>query len=117
MTASILVGFDPRSADRAPVTFGAAAARLTGAPLVIAAVQAKGHDADDDLVADCTAALEQAGTEVDGSHPSVECRALHGSNAAEALREEAEREGAGLLVVGSTNRTGLRRTMLGSTGE
>ena len=36
--ASILVGFDPRSADRAPVTFGSAAARLTasvgGAPLV-----------------------------------------------------------------------------------
>src|SRR3954453_8011027 len=36
MAKPILVGYDPRSADRAPVQFGIAAARFTGAPLIIA---------------------------------------------------------------------------------
>ena len=35
----VLVGYDPRERDRAPVEFGLAAARLTGAPLLIASVQ------------------------------------------------------------------------------
>jgi nucleotide-binding universal stress UspA family protein len=115
MTASILVGFDPVGADHAPIAFGVAAARLTGAPLIVAAVGAHGHDADDDLLAACSAALEQAGAEPDGA--AVSCRALHGGKAAQVLQDEAAREQAGLLVVGSTTRSAARRTMLGSTGE
>ena len=36
MHKPILVGYDPGSADRAPVQFGVAAARFTGAPLIVA---------------------------------------------------------------------------------
>src|SRR5215218_2563897 len=32
----IVVGFDPKTTDRAPVEFGVAAARFTGAPLIVA---------------------------------------------------------------------------------
>jgi len=35
--ASIVVGFDRRARDRAPVEFGVAAARCTGASLIVVA--------------------------------------------------------------------------------
>ena len=38
MSAPIVVGFDPSGANDAPVHFGIAAARFTGAPLIIAAI-------------------------------------------------------------------------------
>ena len=38
MSKPILVGYDPVSADHAPVNFGVAAARFTGAPLIVASV-------------------------------------------------------------------------------
>ena len=40
MPNPILVGYDPDSADAAPVLFAVAAARFTGAPLVIGSVHA-----------------------------------------------------------------------------
>jgi hypothetical protein len=40
MSKPVLVGYDPRKGDRAPVDFGVAMARLSGAPLVLAFVQA-----------------------------------------------------------------------------
>ncbi|MDX6730708.1 MAG: hypothetical protein QOC54_656, partial [Baekduia sp.] len=40
MPKPILVGHDPRRPERAPVRFGVAAARLTGAPLLVLAVHA-----------------------------------------------------------------------------
>jgi hypothetical protein len=38
MPKPIVAGFDPRTADRAPVDFGVAAARFTGVPLIVASV-------------------------------------------------------------------------------
>ena len=40
MSATIVVGFDPDGTDDGPLEFGLAAARFTGAPLVVAAVYA-----------------------------------------------------------------------------
>ena len=44
MSAPIVVGFDSDGADHAPLEFGIAAARYTGAPLIVAAVHG-GHEA------------------------------------------------------------------------
>jgi nucleotide-binding universal stress UspA family protein len=47
----------------------------------------------------------------------VDCRSLTGTSAARALHEAAEESGAGLLVVGSTERGGIGRVLPGSTAE
>ena len=44
MSKPILVGYDPATADRAPVNFGVAAARFTGAPLIVASAAAAVSD-------------------------------------------------------------------------
>src|SRR5947208_17180188 len=108
MSKPIIVGYDPATADRAPVNFGVAAARFTGAPLLLASVgAARGRpDAgqqDEDLVLDSTQALDEARRELEPAGVSVECRALTGTSAARALHETAEAEDAGVLVVGSTH--------------
>jgi nucleotide-binding universal stress UspA family protein len=115
----ILVGYDPRECDRAPVEFGVAAARLTGARLVIASVQLgsdvwPGH-ADADLVGDGRAALAGVEADLGRDAPRIEFRSLDGSSAARVLHEEAEREDAALVVVGSSRRSGAGRVLAGAT--
>ena len=64
MPKPILVGFDPRTADRAPVDFGLAAARFTGAPLVVGCVSAgkiserPAGQVEEDLAEEAVAALD-----------------------------------------------------------
>jgi nucleotide-binding universal stress UspA family protein len=112
----ILVGYDPRSADRAPVRFGVVAARFTGAPLIVASVsaakQAVGHA--EELAPDATQAHEELKAELD---TTVEIRELRGTSAPRVLHEEAEAAGAGLLVIGSTDRGSVGRVLPGSTAE
>jgi nucleotide-binding universal stress UspA family protein len=118
MSKPILVGYDPRRVDYAPVAFGAELARLTDAPLLVASVERAGSDAlsDQDLVADCSAALEQVEAELRASHVPVDCVKLQSTSAARALQELAEQEGAALLVVGSARKSGVGRVLAGSTG-
>jgi hypothetical protein len=67
MSAPIVVGFDPSTADDAPVHFGLAAARFTRAPLIVAAVYGGRHSSDrladgelrEELSADARAALDR----------------------------------------------------------
>jgi nucleotide-binding universal stress UspA family protein len=124
MSKPILVGYDPRQADDAPVEFGAAAARFTGAPLIVATVDA-GHHArhdhrtghiDDDLVADSATAVESVEARLKDAGVAVECRRLQSSSAARALHEAAEESGAALLVVGASRRSAAGRAVVGSTG-
>lgn len=131
MSRSILVGYDPRTLDRAPVELGVAAARLTGAPLIVASVQVgaptvpvSGNplpyavgQVDEDLLADCTEAIEQIETELSTIGIPVECRKLRSTSAARALEEAAEEEDAALLVVGSSRRSPVGRVLLGSTAQ
>jgi nucleotide-binding universal stress UspA family protein len=112
----ILVGHDPGSSDRAAVHFGVAAARFTGARLIVASVcaahQAVGHA--EDLAPEAMQALEALKGELD---TDVELRELRSTSAPRALHEAAEAEGAGLLVVGSTGRGPIGRVLPGSTAE
>jgi nucleotide-binding universal stress UspA family protein len=114
----ILVGYDPTLRDRAPVEFGLAAARLTGAPLVVASVQLRPRAwavGDGDLVDDSSGALAAIGTDLGPDAPQIEFRTLEGLSAARALHEEAEREAAALVVVGSSRASAADRVLAGST--
>lgn len=123
MSKSILVGYDPSARDRAPVSFGVAAARFTGAPLVIASVHGARGDRlgaqqlGEDLVADATETLEELKGELRAQGVEVECRDLEGTSAPRALHELAEADDAVLLVVGSTRRGPIGRVLPGSTAE
>jgi nucleotide-binding universal stress UspA family protein len=129
MSKPILVGYDPRRADRTPVDFGAAMASVTGAPLVVLSVQsgissvpfsADWHQhstgqVDNELLADCHAAVEQLEVDLQAKNIPVTCRVLQSTSAARALHEAAEKDDAGLLVVGSSRQSTRGRTLLGST--
>jgi nucleotide-binding universal stress UspA family protein len=125
MSKPILVGYDPDTLDIAPVRFGAAAARFTGARLIVAAVHAGGSDGgleaseqvDLLLTDDAGQALADVERELAGEGIAVECQALQNTSAPRALHEAAESQDAGLLVVGSTRRGTVGRVLPGSTAE
>jgi nucleotide-binding universal stress UspA family protein len=124
----VLVGYDPRHGDRAPVDFGVAVARLTGARLVVAAVHARapvlpvsaGQSlsygiVDDDLLDEPPEALRDREGELRALGVDAEVRVYRGASAASALHALAEEEDAGLLVVGSGRRSDPGRVSAGST--
>src|SRR3954462_15523027 len=123
MSKPILVGYDPRQADNAPVELGAAAARFTGAPLLVVTVDAghhRRHDhrtghIDDDLAAGNDHALEPVVGKLKESGVTAEFRRVQSTSAARALHEAAEESGAALLVVGASRRSSLSRVAAGST--
>jgi nucleotide-binding universal stress UspA family protein len=123
MSKPIVVGYDPETSDRAPVNFGVAAARFTGAPLIIASASAAAGDRpaagqhDEELVVDASDALDAARRELEPEGIAVDCRELATTSAARALHELSETEDAGLLVVGSTRRGAVGRVLPGSTAE
>ncbi len=122
MSKPIIAGYDPTTADRAPVNFGVAAAQFTGAPLIVASVSAAGDgpgagQQDEELVLDPSDALAEAQRELEPEGIAVECRALTGTSAARALHEAAEADDAGLLIVGSTRQGAVGRVLPGSTAE
>ena len=126
MRKPILVGYDPESADRAPVQFGIAAARFTGAQLIIASaytdsavIGQMGHGhMHEDLGGGATEALSHIRTELSRDHHvKAECIGLPGNSAPSVLHRAAEERDAGLLVVGCRrgDHGGLLRP--GSTAE
>ena len=132
MARPVLVGFDPKTRDYAPVHFGIAVSQFTAAPLIVASVQSGPRpvavsagqslpfalaNADEDLVADCAPAVQQLEAELASEDIAAECRALTATSVAQALHEAAEAEGAALLVVGSTRRGAAGRVLPGSTAE
>jgi nucleotide-binding universal stress UspA family protein len=110
MSAPIVVGFDPDGADEAPVQFGIAAARYTGAPLIVAAVH-RGHR-------EAAESLERVRKRL-ADEPDVqsELRPLESHNAARGLTDALEEADAGLGVVGATSRGAVGRAIIGSTAD
>jgi nucleotide-binding universal stress UspA family protein len=121
MSAPIVVGHDPHSADDAPMQFGIAAARFARAPLIVVAVHGGGlahrhaHTelgaATDDEFDGVRARLER--------EPDVasELRVVAAHSAARGLVDALEGVEAGLGVVGATARGAVGQTMIGSTAE
>jgi len=128
MRSPIVIGVDPTRLDRAPVDFGIAVARLTGAPLVIAVVQShapvvalsQGQSldyalVDDDLIPDASEAVQELEAEVKTLGFKAEVRLLRGTSAPAALHVTADQEHAALLVVGSHRDSRAGRVRAGST--
>jgi nucleotide-binding universal stress UspA family protein len=126
MSAPIVVGYDPHGADDAPVHFGIAAARFTGAPLIIAAISGGAPAIDRladgelpaELDADAYAALDGLRSRLRGE-PGIDAdvRLVEAASAARGMHLALEDEGAGLAVVGTTSRGAVGRTVVGSTAE
>jgi nucleotide-binding universal stress UspA family protein len=120
MRKPILVGYEPNTLDRAPVRFGAEAARFTGAPLIVAGVvhgdRAAG-EADEDLAATAAGALDDVRTALEADGMAVQCREIAALSAPRALHDTAAAEDAALLVVGSRHDGPLGRVLPGTTVE
>jgi nucleotide-binding universal stress UspA family protein len=125
VSSPILVGFCPDTADRTPVDFAVAAARFTGAPLVVGAVRPGGsmlermaagefHGAGEDDARDAVDAL-RASLGEQGVEATV--RVEEHASPAKGLTAMAEELEPRLLVLGSTRRGAVRRVLPGSTAE
>lgn len=129
MGRPILAAYDPQHSDHAPIRFAAAAARFTGARLVIASVHvgvralalSAGQtlsyalvEADDNLVPDASDELREIRAELEAEGVWAEVLLLRGDSAAGPLHQAAEDHQAGLLSVG---RGTAREGILGSTAE
>jgi nucleotide-binding universal stress UspA family protein len=110
MSAPIVVGFDPDGADEAPVQFGLAAARYTGAPLIVAAVHRVHREAGDSLERLRSRLADEPGV-------SSELRPLESHDAARGLTDALEEADPGLVVVGATSRGAVARAIIGSTAD
>ena len=125
MSNPILVGYDATSSDRAPVTFGVAAARCVRSPLMIVCVYGTAPARDllgtaqvaDDRVADASEALDDVVRELEASGIRVEFRGLGKVHPTRALHAAAKAEEAGLLVVGSPRRETVGHLLPGSIVE
>ena len=124
MPKPIVAGFDPRTTDRAPVDFGVAAARFTGAPLIVACVCASrpphdrsGGHIEEDLADEAASEPRAVERKLRAEGAAISYRQLEGTSAARGAHETAENEDAGLLVVGSTRRAALGRLLPGSTAD
>jgi nucleotide-binding universal stress UspA family protein len=110
MATVVLVGYDPHTADRAPVRFGVMTARRIGAPLVVGSVYMGLDEGSRDPLADLRRDLQAEDVQ-------AACRPLPGASTPAALHDAAHSFGAGLLVVGSTTRGHVSQAVGGSTAE
>ena len=123
MNRPILAAYDPKSKDAGPARFALAAGRFSGAPVIVlsacstSVTDAYPKPAEADLLPSAERELEALGAELDSDAVAVEYRTVHGSSAPSALNHAAEREGALLLVIGSTDRGAAGRVFPGSTAD
>ena len=120
MPVPIIAAYDPYLEDRAPVELALAAAELTGAEVIAAAVRPSpfvGGWADLYVVdAGPDDAIETAMKRLRAEF-GVETRIVTDASAPRALHGLAREEQAGMIVVGSTGRGRSGRVLPGSTAE
>ncbi len=119
MPAPIIAAYEPYTDDRAPVELALAAAELTGAPVIAAAVYpwviSEGWSnpyPDDEAQAAVTSAMQRLHDDL-----GVETRTLSEVSVPRGLHVLARELEAGLIVVGSTGRSRTGRVLTGSTAE
>jgi nucleotide-binding universal stress UspA family protein len=105
-TAPILAAFAPSKSERAPIEFGAAASRITGAPLVVVHVHGDEGQAVEDLRTDLAA------RGIDARVETIQERTVgHG------LLKAIDQFKPQLVVLGSSTRGKVGHVLLGSTAE
>jgi nucleotide-binding universal stress UspA family protein len=123
VSAPILVGYCPDTADEGPVNFAIAASRFSGAEIVVVAVRPSGsrlerlasgefHGAGEESA---QAALDRLRAQFEEQGVEATVRVERSSSPAAGVAAAAEALGPRLLVLGSTRRGGLRRVLPGST--
>ena len=119
MSAPIIAAYDPAVEDRAPVELALAAARVTGAHVIAAAVYPWGlsdgwsdPSPDRDHEERVNAAMRHLDTDL-----GVETRIIKDLSVPSALHRLARELEAGLIVVGSTDRGPAGRVLTGSTAQ
>jgi nucleotide-binding universal stress UspA family protein len=128
----ILVGYDPDRRDYAPIEVAVTVARFTGAELIVALAAAESApviglaaeaveyaigQVDPDLLPDSTPAIEHVEPQLRAAGVKVDFLRLRSTSAARGLQEAAEEVDAGLLVVGSSRRSGAGRVLAGATAQ
>lgn len=109
--APIIAAFDPDSGARAPVEFGVAASRVTGAPLVLVVVHKGEHAGDGD------GALDRLRQDLEGRDTAAEVRMVEGNTAAQGLERAMRDLEPELVVVGATRRSASGSMLVGTTAE
>src|SRR5690242_6017092 len=107
MPAPIIAAYDPYVEDRAPVALALAAAELTGSPVIATTVYpwiiGEGYTAVDDFDREpepvLTGALSRLRRDL-----NVDTHVVHDLSVPSGLHAFARDKGAGLIVVGSTDR-------------
>jgi nucleotide-binding universal stress UspA family protein len=125
VTQPIIAAVDPQREDVAPAALGALLARVLGAPLVLAAAYSVDLSIDNlhpeyacALGREADRAVERVAALVDDSGISLTTMAVpNGSSPARALHALAEREGAQLLVTGSSGRGVVGRLFPGAVTD
>ena len=114
--APIIAAFDPDSGARAPVEFGVAASRVTGAPLVVVTVLkggGRGHPAG----ADGDGALDQLRGDLERRDTTADVRVFEGNTAAQGLERAMRELEPELVIVGATRRSAAGSMLVGTTAE
>jgi nucleotide-binding universal stress UspA family protein len=119
MSKPIIAAVDPRREDFAPAALGALLARLTGAPLVLAATYPFDISVDHlhpdyarALQVETEQALRRVAATAEAAGVAVTTRAVPAADSpARALHELAEEAGAKLLVIGSSARGPIGRLL------
>jgi nucleotide-binding universal stress UspA family protein len=122
--SKIIVGVDGSDGSRDAIALASGLAGFTGSALMLANVfpydgspnRALNREFEEYLRNDADALLERLQATVDGSVPVETCAVPHPSSA-HGLHALAEREEAGLIVVGSTHTGRIGRVLPGSTAE
>jgi nucleotide-binding universal stress UspA family protein len=103
--APVVVAFRPEEPAREPVEFGIAASRLTGAPLVIAAIQHGGVLVDqlsggvDDSAGDAQRAIEHLRLDMERRRVKADIRVLGDNTIARGIKRAMEEVSPQLIVV------------------
>jgi nucleotide-binding universal stress UspA family protein len=125
VSAPILVGYSPQTADRGPVNFGVAVSRFTGAPLTVVGVypggsnldRLSGGEFDPDTDGERGGGLEQLKSELEAEGVDATVKVVEHSSPARGLASTVEEIRPRLVVIGSTRRGRLGRVLPGSTAE
>lgn len=120
MPGPILAAYDPFTEDRAPVELALAAAALTGAPVIAAAVAPTAIEtgwADPTAINDEVTRIADAALAGLRADTDVEAISISGRSVPQQLHALAAEKQARLVVVGSTSRAVTGRVLPGSTAE
>lgn len=113
--APIIAAFDPDSAARAPVEFGVAASRVTGAPLIVVAVHKRGPAGGGEVNGD--GAIEQLRLDLERREINADVRLYADDTPAQGLERAMREHAPELVVVGATRRSAAGSMLIGTTAE